>query len=71
MGRKLAGFIGLVAATLVLGLGGSVEAGVTQIQQGMQHQLADSQGPTSVLADSQGPTVVLADSQGPTVIVAG
>ncbi|GGU87904.1 hypothetical protein GCM10010260_21870 [Streptomyces filipinensis] len=69
MGRKVAGFIGLIAATLVLGYGGHT------VQPGMFQ--ADNQNPTgvtTVLADNQNPTgtttVVLADNQNPTVIAA-
>lgn len=69
MGRKVAGFITLVTATLVLGFGGhAAQSGMLQ---------ADNQNPTgttSLLADNQNPTgttVILADNQNPTVIVAG
>ncbi|GAA3146576.1 hypothetical protein GCM10010521_37160 [Streptomyces rameus] len=81
MGRKVAGFIALIAATLVLGFGGhAIEQGVQANSQdltGVTSVLADNQKPTDVTvvpADNQKPTgttVVLADNQKPTVIVAG
>lgn len=48
MGRKLAGIFGILAATLAFGIGATVEAGHSQGQQGSQHVLAESTGPTSI-----------------------
>ncbi|MFF9767200.1 hypothetical protein ACIGXF_09075 [Streptomyces sp. NPDC053086] len=81
MGRKVAGFITLIAATLVIGFGGhAIESGAAQADNqkptSVPTVLADNQKPTDttvVLADNQKPTdttVVLADNQKPTVIVA-
>ncbi|MYX98000.1 hypothetical protein GT045_25110 [Streptomyces sp. SID486] len=81
MGRKVAGIVALIAATLVLVLGGhAIGSGAAQADNqkptGVPTVLADNQKPTDVTpvpADDQkstGSTVVLADNQKPTAVVA-
>ncbi len=67
MGRKSAGFVGIVAAVLALGLGATAEALHTQGRPAGVHVVAEDQGPT-VIGKNGTVRDILDDDQGPTGI---